>query len=724
MAYVPPNCSSIPFVFTSSGYTPPLCSRVVFDFSTQARFGTLQAAINVMRPFDYLNDTYTYVKSCPTYVVGYNSGAVQIMKGRCSYGGIRDINASVIGLRPRFVPADMSANIEAFVFSSLSAYVRALKFDILSADIFPHNPANMKSSVTPLHKTYSTIRGSILALTMMDIVGIVESCHQPGNLNAFITPKYRGYSYLNSSLHSLVTNNLSGIVTPVQEYLVKAYVQCIPPNDLYAYLNIIELRNLSSNVHSWCDSSITAYIRRIHSSYISSKIVGRDDMLNNVRALIKGYDSSYGDVGASVLPMNYSGLNSLIRATYLSDISMYIYAVTYKCLGAAVYSWKSCDLQASINGYAYPWQLSASIVPSGVFNNISANIMAIQGNQYYSHLLSNIHVWKDLYLRASVISSNAPMLNASLNIVGNASNLHASLFPKVIRLTTIVNISTLASNEMSAIINSPCFYTNYNNLKAFIHPKFKFDLQAYVKAIAYNYEPSLLQAKVGYSNSYTEIDYMKLNLSILPSDFYTLDKYKVTINILDAAGLLQASINGTLRFNGLNAQIDCVDLRPYTFDNVIKNTETAINMSYNGTFISNETVEMSFKTVVGDYYYSSEGDYLWKSNRLDKWMLDVKSFYPVNTALKLKRRLHRATTLYDLKKFISVDEAMRYAIAYVTDTPASTLSASVFNSGSHSSVGGVINPQYTHSSTSFLNSSITPVGNTVIVGLPVLITKI
>ena len=37
----------------------------------------------------------------------------------------------------------------------------------------------------------------------------------------------------------------------------------------------------------------------------------------------------------------------------------------------------------------------------------------------------------------------------------------------------------------------------------------------------------------------------------------------------------------------------------------------------------------AFESLVKDYYYSSDGDYAWKKDRLDRWILNVKSFLPV-----------------------------------------------------------------------------------------------
>jgi hypothetical protein len=88
------------------------------------------------------------------------------------------------------------------------------------------------------------------------------------------------------------------------------------------------------------------------------------------------------------------------------------------------------------------------------------------------------------------------------------------------------------------------------------------------------------------------------------------------------------------------------------------------------------------------------------------------------------RRLHKATTIYDLKKFKSVDEAIKAAIAYVTEYPQSTLGASIVNLGTYRTLSSVIVPRYTINSKNSLESTITPVGNTIFLSGKETISKI
>ena len=712
MAYVPPRCDSIPFVFGPNGYTVPLCTEVTFDFIAQIESGTLQAAINVMQPIDYLNSTYTYTKSCPVYTIGYGDGSTQLMRGKCLYAGIRDINASIIGS-----PPDYHIN-------NIGALVRGFATEGISANIALHDPGTISASVKPVHNTYASLSGRLDGFTTNDLSCIFPGVHLPSELGSNVFIKQRENRYLQSSIMSWAEKSLSAALSIISSTDFQAIIQTIEPSNLSAYIKDRQVSVLRASVTSWGEHSLNAYIKQIYSSDMGSIISGRNDMWSSVRASMKGTGSEYRSISSSIGPMQLRDISSTIRATYLSNLSAYIYAVTYSNLLSSIISWDIKTLSASIVSDNYPWNLTASITASGSTNTLTGLINGLQSVCNYNNFRCLIHSLQIESITANITGDGAPCLSAYLMPVGNASNLHAIIYPKVIRLTTVVSVSTLANRDLSSIINSSCFKTGYSTLPAYIHPKFKGDLQGYIKGTSLQYNYSNLSARSGYTDSYAEVDRLPLNISILPGDFYTFNRYRIMVKMYEGNGLLQASINGTLRYNDLQTSIRAVDLNSYTFEGVFKNRETVIHRTYDGMYISYETVEMAFGSIVNDYYYSSDGNKVWKKDRLDRWMLDVKSMLPEDTALKLKRRLHRATSLYDLKKFISIDEAMRYAIAYVTEQPQSTLPASIYNRGTFSHIGASINPHYTIRSNYSLTSSINPVNNSVVIGLPESIFKI
>ena len=72
--------------------------------------------------------------------------------------------------------------------------------------------------------------------------------------------------------------------------------------------------------------------------------------------------------------------------------------------------------------------------------------------------------------------------------------------------------------------------------------------------------------------------------------------------------------------------------------------------------------------------------------------------------------------MYDLRRFSSIDEAMRHAIAYVTGYPQSDLRSSIYCRGRYKSLGATISPRYVKSGGMSLNGILIPVEHTIIVG--------
>jgi hypothetical protein len=106
-----------------------------------------------------------------------------------------------------------------------------------------------------------------------------------------------------------------------------------------------------------------------------------------------------------------------------------------------------------------------------------------------------------------------------------------------------------------------------------------------------------------------------------------------------------------------------------------------VSFKHDSTIDWNRVVELSFRSIVEDYFYVGAEGRLYKTDRLAKWKSDVKSFIPENTVLGIKRKLHRAKVVYDLKDFNNIDEAVRFAIDYVIEYGRTDLNARIAVSG-------------------------------------------
>lgn len=642
-----------------------------------------------------------------------------------THGWIDTSLPSIIG---GHLPSRMPASIRPWYvnnYKSLRAFAYGWDKLELGASIDTHGPGNLFGIIkVPVVNISRLLHAYVSSWYREDLGMILGGTHDPGNLFAKLQVTQRRSSILPALIWALHIRTLTASLNIVFPYDLQSTIGLIPPSDLSAYLKVRPYVSLPASVRGWQDSNLSANIHQIWDKFLPASVYGRTDMKKNLPAKIKGYGSEYKNLQGSIVPFYWLLLGATIRATYLTNMHAYVFAVAPKDLSSKVHAWHERFLQGILNVQNYPWNLTAQIYSTGGWCNFYASIAPRQGVNHYSNLTMSIHPWEIGILSAHVLGAAAPVLSAYINSLGYAHDLHGSIRPKMIRLTTVISIPTQIHNDLSSTINYPCFRTGYSNLLSQVYVKYKSDLYAYIKPIFYNYKPKSLSASVGYTDSYLEVDKIKLSINIYPSEFFTEDKFKLLLKLLDAESLLTAYIRGTLRYNSISARIVGDAIPSYTFDTVLQNREIVIHKTYDGIFKTSETIEMAFKSAVKDYFYSSDGEFAWKSNRFDKWVFDIRSLLPPDISLGMIRRLHKATTIYDLKKFKSIDEAVKAAIAYVTEYPQSTLGASIVNLGTYRMLSSVINPRYTMKSKTILESTITPVGNTIFISEQETISKI
>jgi hypothetical protein len=731
--YIPPDGRSIPFVFSKAGYQLP--DEVIFNFAGPGKFGILKAAVNAVQPYWY--HTHTYPKSCPKYVVGYGPGGIQIIRGRCTYGGIRDLRGIIKPWPMQDFPGyingelwhgsgDLKGSVRPWhreIVGNLGALFHGWQEGDLSSIIGTHLPRDLTSFVRVLQREISDMPGLIHGWQELDFEAEIGT-HLPRDLRFAAFVKQRAPADLPSLIHAWHARDLQGILGGVTFLGLTAFVEPIPAVNLPAYLKVWPQKFLPASTYGWGAKDLIGIINQIYAYDLPATLIGVSDTFKNLRARLKGMGSEYSDLPAVLQSFHLGFLTGIIRATYLNDISAYLFPILPKDVRGIIHAWHERFLQGIIGGGLYPWNLTASISSTGEWSLLSAHIWPKRGTNISSNLRALAHPWEVRNMPAYIFGDEAVFLRAYLNPLGYASDLHASIRPKMIRLTTLVNIPTFSHLDLSAIINFPCKKTGYSTLMALIYAKFKGDLGAYIRPIIYDYKPKLLGAKTGYTDAYLEIDKLNLHVNVLPDEFFSIDKFKLVINLLDAKNILAAYIKGILPASSLSAEITPLRLPTYTYDSLFKNRERVIHKTYDGVFRELEIVEMAFKSAVRDYYYSSDGDYAWKTNRFDRWILDIRSILPENTALKLKRRLHRATELYDLKRFASIDEAIKFAIAYVTEQPLSNLSAFLNGRGSYNNLSAMLNSRYIVSTKQSLGASITPNSHTIILGRESEVSKI
>jgi hypothetical protein len=656
----------------------------------------------------YVNIFQSIYKNLKSSIRGWIENSIPAIIGGHLYEGITS------SIRPWYIEK----------FKNLSGHIYGWDKLELQSAIGTHAPATLRGLVKPSVITNKLFPAHIHSWQQVNLNMTLGGTHDPIKLFAQLQAKQRRSTILPASIYAWHERYLLSSLNIVFPYDLQAIIYLIPPSDLSGYLKARFFTSLPSRIYGWQDYNLSANIHQIWSKNLLVSIYGRMDTKKNLSSKIKGYGSEYQDLYGHITAFQWNSLNAILRATYLSSIHAYLFAVAPKNLYGHVHAWHERFLQGILNGQNYPWNLTAQIYPKGNWATFTANILPRKDREIYGDLVLSVHPWDIRSFTAYITGSNAPALSAYLNPLGHANDLHGSIRPKMIRLTTIISIPTQIHSNISATINYPCFRTGYSFLSSSIYTKYKGDLYAYIKPIFYNYKPKSLSAKTGYTDAYLEVDKLKLSINIHPSEFFTEDKVKLLLSLLDADSLLTAYIRGTLRYNGISAQIVCDTIPSYTFGTVLQNREIVVNKTYDQIFKTFEVVELAFKSAVKDYFFSSAGGFAWKSDRYDRWIFDVRSILPPDVSLGTIRRLHKATTIYDLKKFRNIDDAVRAAITYVTEYPQSTLSASIINLGTYKTLSSIIVPRYIINSKNSLESTITPVGNVVLINEKESITKI
>jgi len=675
MAYNPPDNDSIPFKFTESGYVAPDFDNLAYSFGVKQGAANLTAAVNVLSR--YQTHTYTYIKYCPTYVVGYTQYGVQILKGRCIYGGIRDLGATLIVNAPdgRDLPAYIKTTQPDY--KDLGAYAKATIPD----------QADLGGVIKPRYKGQEDLPASLQGFQQEDLGARID-LHSPADLAAYLGVRSSTYTDLPAYLRGWQASNLPANLGAMQYEDLPASIDIIEPADLPAYLKVWPQDILPAYVRGWGSLDLGAQIQAMHYRDLSATIGAH--LWRDLGARLKGFGREIPvDLPAYIGGVAYADLPAILRATYIEDLPGYLFPVQPVDIRGRIHGWDIRYLPASLNVVAYPYDLPASIYLVGGLGNLTADINGFYGASISRDLSASTHGLTQRILSANISGVSTPMLRASLTPIGYASNLHAEIRPKMIRLTTIVDIPTMEHLDLSAVMNISCFGSSSRNLSAYIYTLYKGDLPAYIQGRLGAINSRNLSASVGYADSYVNTDKLPLSINIKPSDYTEMDKFHIYMRLYKLSTSLPAYIYGQLYDKSLAASINgeplyASALRP------APNIFRSMNFKYNGIVENYEMVELAFKSIVKDYIYSSGGTTAWKKNRAEKWRLSVKSFLPPNLSLQVKRKLHKAFTLYDLSRYTDIDSAVKAAIDYVISYPQVNLSAYINTLGTYQNLSAMV----------------------------------
>lgn len=622
--YKSPTMSGIGFEFTTGGYTSPSMQDVNFNFGapTYQQTADLQAAINVLGL--YQTSTYTYTKECPTYVVGYNVHGIQIIKSPCIYGGIRDLGVYIHG-NPE--ARDLIAEITALLPGAvLSAYI--------------------KGTIRNTTDLFAYIKGTVR--NTMDLPAQILGEFNVGQANLI------------------------------------SYLQAVPPKDLSAYLNVIEIRGLLATIQG--------------DLFKSSKDLGA--------VIYKIVQSGAANLSGFVHGYSTLDLFAQIGIIYYKDLTAYIRGIKYIDLNASLYAIAPVDMYGFIHGYDTK-DLSASLIGGYGPNDLRGYLISIPPTDLQAYIGGYKGIKTPFDLRAivdgyytqdlfTVINVVAPInLLAYLNAVGKTMDLPATIFPMVIHLKKVLNVALLEHNDLWAIINAHCFNSGTNDLSAYVYPLMKSDIKACVVGWKGGTADTIndLAAYINVSDYMVEDN---LNVKVFLNDIKTQlklsfqdDSGKI-YNTFDTLCVkfgnfisndLSAYIYGLPTAKDLNANINVLQQLPYRQAPEyvkIKNREVIINIDRFEPQWS-RVAELFFDNY-GDgdpfYYFYVEGENkVYRLNRDKHWIVRAVGYTKTPEGYNVDRLKIWRKYIFDMSKYTTIDEAIRDLIDRVAFFRRNSLSA-------------------------------------------------
>lgn len=665
----------------------------------------------------------------PSNILAYVSVNIREMSNVSSYlyGMRRKSESNVGSIVSTHAPTDINVSIRTdireYVDVMAAVYgIRKSSFSSLAATIGTHSASNLLAFLKQVYKQSDDIYAHLNGIRRKSDADlhVVAASHTPGLIISYIRPvvtvpahldidivgiKKRGYGSMTSEVSShlwkdlqvqmrINTRNsallgatlrsfnfsvLTSNVSPLQFRNLGSLVDLIPGFDLGALLTVRPQGILSASMMVYSALNLYAHVKPVWAHDLSSSM--QSHVHKNVPAVVRGYARSVeSNIYSSTVGLTYVGLSVILRCKYMHSINSYLLPVTPVDIMSYLYGLQAADISADVEVVAYKYNLGAHIETNRNFLNLVNRINPILGvdNVQIQSIVKPFHVL-DINSRLTIDPPND--LAASISSRGYTANLYSEIYPKYVRIITMISVITMVHSDMSAIINSSCRSSDYRVFTANLRCIYYGSIGAYVKCMLESPYSSNLGAMIGYSNTFYPIDKLELDINIRSARILVQDKLSIDVRIFGGSSYLSARINPLLMSKSIRASIYGVWIKPYEFE-LSHSREKVSHLRDALTRDSFEMVELSFKSIVKEYLFCEALGRSYKADSADRWVLNARSFVPRNDRLAIKRRFNRAKNISSISKFRTIDEAVRYMIDVVTERRFTSLQSLINISGS------------------------------------------
>lgn len=620
----PPIIVDNPFEFTNDGYIIP-------SFRDLGNVQDLGVAISAMV---FERD---YLKTCKTYIVGYSNSEVQILKQDCIYGGIRDLLITLDAAK---------------LVYDLSFYIKPVHFNSLDINNIVKGFSQTSSNLPTLVKGWSlnnqiNVGGYIR-------VGAESSAVLDTYIKTFL-PSTVGLSNIIKGWSRSEFAFLFGIIKGYISDSVNLpeYLKANFSDTLDLYLKIFKIwhedtASLSALVGGWQEANLIEYIHAF----------------------------------------SYMNLPATLRSTYLYNLAASLLAITPVDLSLSLYGWATFDMPIAIAYARSPNDLAINI--NGVKSvDLSVVINALYGLEIPMDLSVLVSSYYAANLHASIVSIPFVDLGAVLIPRCFSINLGAVIYPKIVYVRTNITLSYLECLDLTAALNPICFNSFYSDLSVGLYSMHSKNLTASVfgtdgsnitdLAVFINSFDYYEESSIKLTFFKPPVRYTSLTLSIGDAVNYSeLSTFKLDINLRDKYSYkyLGVSIVGKPIEVNLGAFVRAYTPLSYEASDV-KEKFITLKLNHSSMEEWHRYVELTFSSYVRSYYYFSGDQKAYREFIDDQWIVQVKGYSLVDLPNGIDRTKINRKYIFNLKRYTSIDAAIKDMTARVTELKNTDLSCEV-----------------------------------------------
>ncbi len=564
----------------------------------------------------------------------------------------------------------------------------------------------------------ATISGVLVGETK-DLGGYIKSAFQAAkNMGAYTKGTIADYKNLIAAIQGF-TQDTADLPAEIVGELLKDTL------DLQSIINIIEIKDLSSSITPELFKGQTDLEAAISKIFLRS--------YNNLGAQIRT-PFEIADLLAELNIVSVTNLPAAIKIFIqdFKDLQAYLNIIQIEDLLANIHGFDTRNLSAIAAGVYGPHDLQAFIVGTGGYRQLYAYVRGMLGVEIPYNLPAVLIGTFSSDLPAFIDSITPANLRAYINVTGQADDLPATIIPKVIYMTQVLQVALLEHVDLKAMINSACFGSDSANLYAYIRSIEKLDLQG----IIFGWHVDI------YSNA------KDLRMYINTEDYYVQDKaapwlfaedresyhtrLKITFNATGSAytvfdtqeifygvaiyANLTAAITGILTSVNLGATITAqYDFNfselPYYISP--RTREVVIEFDERWREKWRRFVEIFFDdsgTTPYHYFYVSGANRVYRVDRTRHWTIWAKGFDEVDDSM-IERRNVRYKYIFKATQYSNIDEAIRDLIDRVSTYRRANLSARIYGElPIHANLPASISSKTLYRWVKHLRASIVPEG--------------